>query len=181
MYVDSQRNRAPDVANMSFTISLYPDPNQLAKAYSDLVVARNWKSFTIVYDQDSDLIKVRDLLRISHSFSQRQLYSVKISVIKFDQHYGKRDKREDYELVDFEEDRQHDRSRREHHSMRAEEGNQYKKLMKDIRKTEHNLVLALPHHKVLKVLREARTTKRMTEYSNFLITSMASFAGEKFN
>ncbi|XP_054273168.1 glutamate receptor ionotropic, kainate 2-like [Macrosteles quadrilineatus] len=46
----------------SCLVNLYPHPSSIAQALADLVKAFKWNSFTIVFDQSEDLIKMKDLL-----------------------------------------------------------------------------------------------------------------------
>lgn len=48
----------------------------------------------------------------------------------------------------------------------------YKKLLKNIKKTEHNFVLYLDVERAYNFLKEAQSLQRMTEYDNFLIATM---------
>ena len=36
----------------NFTINLYPEASTLSKAFMDLVLSRNWKSFTLIFEQN---------------------------------------------------------------------------------------------------------------------------------
>ena len=42
----------------NMTINLHPEPSTLSQAFADLVELRNWKSFTVIYEVEEDLIKV---------------------------------------------------------------------------------------------------------------------------
>jgi len=47
------------------TINLHPEPSSLSQAFADLVLSRNWKSFALVYEENEELIKLKDLLRVN--------------------------------------------------------------------------------------------------------------------
>ena len=47
-----------------FTLNLYPDTNVLARAYADLLIDYTWKSYTIIYEDDDSLIRLKDILQI---------------------------------------------------------------------------------------------------------------------
>lgn len=53
---------APRSVNM--TLNLFPEANLLSRAFMDYIHHRNWKSFTIVYDDNEGIIKLKDLLRL---------------------------------------------------------------------------------------------------------------------
>ncbi|GAB6021308.1 hypothetical protein CHUAL_003923 [Chamberlinius hualienensis] len=44
-------------------INVFPHEPTLAKAYGDLVKLWNWKSFAIIYQNDSDLIRIREVFK----------------------------------------------------------------------------------------------------------------------
>ncbi|KAH9512129.1 hypothetical protein DERF_010527 [Dermatophagoides farinae] len=48
----------------------------------------------------------------------------------------------------------------------------YMKLWKEIKSSEHNFILSLRFDRVLDILREAKKTKRMSEYDNYFIITM---------
>ncbi|XP_053682747.1 glutamate receptor ionotropic, kainate 2-like [Sabethes cyaneus] len=52
----------PDLQAM--TINLYPDADVLSQALRDLIVDYSWKSFTIIYDSDEGLMRLKDILQI---------------------------------------------------------------------------------------------------------------------
>ena len=48
----------------NMTINLYPEATSLSRAYMDLIRARGWKSFTLVYEENEGIIKMKDILRL---------------------------------------------------------------------------------------------------------------------
>ncbi|XP_024943087.1 glutamate receptor ionotropic, kainate 2 isoform X6 [Cephus cinctus] len=47
----------------SCLVNLYPHPTTLSKAYVDLVKAWDWKSFTIIYENNEGLVRLQELLK----------------------------------------------------------------------------------------------------------------------
>lgn len=47
-----------------FTLNLYPDTEMLSRAYADLLVDYTWRSYTIIYDDDDSLTRLKDILQI---------------------------------------------------------------------------------------------------------------------
>lgn len=45
-------------------VNLYPYPPMLAKAYTDIVRAWKWKTFTILYENDESLYRIHELLKM---------------------------------------------------------------------------------------------------------------------
>jgi len=48
---------------MPFSINLAPLPSALGRALLDLVVKKNWKTFSIVYSEDSSMILIQEILK----------------------------------------------------------------------------------------------------------------------
>ncbi|XP_039444808.1 glutamate receptor ionotropic, kainate 2 [Culex pipiens pallens] len=48
----------------AMTINLYPEADVLSRALRDLIVDYSWKSFTIIYDSDEGLMRLKDVLQI---------------------------------------------------------------------------------------------------------------------
>jgi glutamate receptor, ionotropic, invertebrate len=47
-----------------FTLNLYPETDTLSRAYADLLIDYTWKSYTIIYDEDDSLTRLKDILQI---------------------------------------------------------------------------------------------------------------------
>ncbi|XP_060848999.1 glutamate receptor ionotropic, kainate 3-like isoform X1 [Rhopalosiphum padi] len=47
----------------SCQINLYPHPNTLAEALIDIIVAANWESFTIIYENNDSLMQITNILK----------------------------------------------------------------------------------------------------------------------
>ncbi|KFM59945.1 Glutamate receptor, ionotropic kainate 2, partial [Stegodyphus mimosarum] len=112
-------------ARAPFTVSLFDT------AIYQLVKQKSWKSFTIIYEDAEELMKLQDLMKL------RNQNDVKISLQQY--------------TMEF----------------------QYNKILKDIRKKgETNIVLEVPTSRITDVLREAQKAGMLTEYHNYLITSL---------
>lgn len=48
----------------SMTVNFYPDSNMLARSLSELIVDSDWKRYTIIYENDEGLMKLKDILQI---------------------------------------------------------------------------------------------------------------------
>ena len=59
------------------TLNVYPDSDTLAEAFANVLVDYSWKSYTIVYENKENLIRLKDVLQIhgpqSHAITVRQL------------------------------------------------------------------------------------------------------------
>jgi glutamate receptor, ionotropic, invertebrate len=61
----------------NMTLNLYPDSDTLAEAFANVLVDYDWMSYTIVYENKENLIRLKDVLQIhgpdSHAIALRQL------------------------------------------------------------------------------------------------------------
>ncbi|XP_055683998.1 glutamate receptor ionotropic, kainate 2-like [Lutzomyia longipalpis] len=48
----------------AMTLNVYPDSNVLSRALADLLADYSWKSFTIIYEKDEGLMRLKDVLQI---------------------------------------------------------------------------------------------------------------------
>lgn len=46
------------------TMNIHPDPEALSRAYAELLIDYTWKSYTIVYEDDDGLVRLKDVLQI---------------------------------------------------------------------------------------------------------------------
>lgn len=53
-----------DEESSPFTLNLYPETEMLSRAYADLLIDYTWKSYTIIYEDDDSLIRLKDILQI---------------------------------------------------------------------------------------------------------------------
>lgn len=47
-----------------FTLNLHPDSKVLSQAYAELLTDYTWKSYTIIYEDDDSLMRLKDILQI---------------------------------------------------------------------------------------------------------------------
>ncbi|XP_076357607.1 glutamate receptor ionotropic, kainate 1-like [Tachypleus tridentatus] len=119
------------VVHSNFSLNLYPNSEILSKAFRDILDTRGWLSYTIVYESNEALIKLKKLLE------RDRTKSVKISVRQLKQ------------------------------------GMSYKQLAKDIGKEgEINIVLDISTWKIKDFFKQAQDIGMMTEYHNYLVTSL---------
>lgn len=46
------------------TLNVYPEAEMLSRAYAELLIDYTWKSYTIVYEDDDGLMRLKDVLQI---------------------------------------------------------------------------------------------------------------------
>lgn len=46
------------------TINIFPDTEVLSRAYAELLIDYTWKSYTIIYEDDDGLMRLKDVLQI---------------------------------------------------------------------------------------------------------------------
>ena len=61
----------------AMTLNVYPDTEVLSEAFSALIKDYDWKSYTIIYENDESLIKLKDVLQLhspdDHPITVRQI------------------------------------------------------------------------------------------------------------
>lgn len=68
------------------TINFYPDAATLSKAYVDVIRNKGWKSFTVVYEDNEDLIRLQDVLKAS---TEKRYVKVTLKQLNPEQSYRK--------------------------------------------------------------------------------------------
>lgn len=46
------------------TLNIYPDTEVLSRAFAELLIDYTWKSYTIIYEDDDGLMRLKDVLQI---------------------------------------------------------------------------------------------------------------------
>jgi ionotropic glutamate receptor len=46
------------------TLNIHPDVEMLSRAYAELLIDYTWKSYTIIYEDDDGLMRLKDVLQI---------------------------------------------------------------------------------------------------------------------
>lgn len=46
------------------TLNIFPDTEVLSRAYAELLLDYTWKSYTIIYEDDDGLMRLKDVLQI---------------------------------------------------------------------------------------------------------------------
>jgi glutamate receptor, ionotropic, invertebrate len=59
------------IRRAQYTINLHPHPSSLSKAYWDVVNGWGWKTFTILYEEQTALTRLQDLMRASTLFGHK--------------------------------------------------------------------------------------------------------------
>lgn len=53
-----------EYVNPKMTLNFYPESEALSKAFSDVLLDYTWKSYTIVYENEENLVRLKDVLQI---------------------------------------------------------------------------------------------------------------------
>ena len=62
-YWESEPLGGKQTANQ-MTLNIYPDTEVLSRAFAELLVDYTWKSYTIIYEDDDGLMRLKDVLQI---------------------------------------------------------------------------------------------------------------------
>lgn len=156
-------NKVPTLYN--YTINLYPYADSLSRAYLDLIVSKNWKSFSLIYDTAENFIRLKDVLQASYS-------GASISIHKLDETKLDSDIKPQLTLIaDSDSSTLHEHEETCH--LDEDRNIEYGKLMKDLRlKGTENIILSLPLDKVCKIIREAKYEQLFTVYNDYIIANL---------
>uniref|UniRef100_A0A6G1SD06 Glutamate receptor, ionotropic kainate 2 n=1 Tax=Aceria tosichella TaxID=561515 RepID=A0A6G1SD06_9ACAR len=189
---DMEQGGVPTLLN--YTINLFPMADQLSRAYLDMIRYKEWKSFSLIYDNTENFLLVKDIFEASFSDT-----SINVQKVNLAQEYP-----DAAELTDFESRLiKHESSQSSNNGDNGAEGDttndsgninknkelvrrinycnfdnddinlSYKKLMKDLRKRGvENLVLSMSLDKVCKVLKEAANVGLLTFYNDYVIANL---------
>jgi glutamate receptor, ionotropic, invertebrate len=50
--------------NSKMTLNVFPDADTLSRAFAELLIDYTWKSYTIIYENDDGLMRLKDILQI---------------------------------------------------------------------------------------------------------------------
>lgn len=53
-----------DYVDPKMTLNFYPEADVLAKAFSDVLIDYTWKHYTIIYENEENLIRLKDILQV---------------------------------------------------------------------------------------------------------------------
>lgn len=48
----------------AITLNMYPDAEVLSRAFAELLIDYTWRSYTIIYENDDSLMRLKDILQI---------------------------------------------------------------------------------------------------------------------
>lgn len=54
----------PRRVNKRMTLNIYPAADVLSRAFAELLIDYTWKSYTIIYEDDDGLTRLKDVLQI---------------------------------------------------------------------------------------------------------------------
>jgi len=173
---------------LNYTINLYPVADQLSKAYYDLVVYKQWKSFSLIYDNSENFLLVKDILEASFKD-----IGINVQKINLPVEYPKAVL--DYASSDSSGDPDNESASGNYTTKVASnedtagvslvrkitycnfEGDSinlpYRVLMKDLRKRGvENLVLSMSLDKICNFFKEAANVGLLTVYNDYLIANL---------
>ncbi|CAG2163710.1 unnamed protein product [Oppiella nova] len=180
-----------DTNASNFTLNLYPEASALSRAFMDLVLSRHWKSFTLIFEQNdasySDMRRVKmSILQYDSNYQYDPIFQYQkiLKDIHKNEHNIVLSVSNDKVIQILKQDllkiASYSDMRRVKMSILQYDSNyqydpifQYQKILKDIHKNEHNIVLSVSNDKVIQILKQAERMKKLTEYDNYLIASLS--------
>lgn len=139
---------------MPFSINMAPLPSALGKALRDLVVKKNWKTFAIIYSEDSSMILIQEILK------HTKMHSKHIIVRKA------REAIPSYPILGSKAAQQRTGSR-------GQSRTSFKEILKELSKLNvKNMVIDVPKEQVLTVLVHAHEVNMLQVYNSYIFTTL---------
>lgn len=145
---------------MSYSINLSPLPSALGRALRDLVVKKNWKTFAILYSEDSSMILIQEILKHSKMHSK---------------HIIVRKAREQYVTGGSMSSNIQTVSSRDSDSSQAkiQLRPSFKEILKELSKLNvKNIIIDVPRDQVLTVLSHAHEVNMLRVYNSYIFTTL---------
>lgn len=180
----STRKRRADISSdavptmLNYTVNLYPQADQLSRAYLDLIRYKGWKSFSLIYDSSEDFVLVKDIFEMTFADTSITIQKVNLPSEFPDPLFSGAvigsDSAPRVTIDNGDSSNDNDIQHIEYCSFDSDNINlSYRKLMKDLRKKGvENLVLSMPLDKVCKVLKEAANVGLLTIYNDYVIANL---------
>lgn len=142
-----------------FSINMAPLPSASGRALSDLVVKKNWKTFAILYSDDSSMILIQEILK------HPKMHSKHIIVRKA------REIQENYIQ------KSDSRSSSSRLGQSAQTSSQikpsFKEILKELSKLNvKNMIIDVPRDQVSTVLSHAQDVNMLREYNSYIFTTL---------
>lgn len=139
---------------MSYSINIAPLPSALGRALRDLVMKKNWKTFAILYSEDSSMILIQEILK------HTKMHSKHIIIRKA------REAVPSYPIMGSKADRQRA-------SSNIQSRTSFKEILKELSKLNvKNLVIDVPKEQVLTVLAHAHEVNMLQVYNSYIFTTL---------
>lgn len=139
---------------MPYSINMAPLPSALGKALRDLVVKKNWKTFAILYSEDSSMILIQEILK------HTKMHSKHIIVRKA------REAVPSYPIMGS-------KAAQQRASPRGQSRTSFKEILKELSKLNvKNMVIDVPKEQVLTVLVHAHEVNMLRVYNSYIFTTL---------
>lgn len=141
---------------MSFSINLAPLPSILGRALRDQVVKKNWKTFAILYSEDSSMILIQEILKHTRLHSKhiivRKARETLVNVSPSSA--GKLDPRQKMQIT-------------------SQTRPSFKEILKELSKLNvKNMIIDVPRDQVLTVLSHANDVNMLRVYNSYIFTTL---------
>jgi len=139
---------------MPFSINLAPLPGALGRALRDLVAKKNWKTFAILYSEDSSMILIQEILRHTKMHSKhiivRKARETSVNILATG---TKVDSRERSQTA-------------------SQTRPSFREILKELSKLNvKNMIIDVPKEQVLTVLSHANDVNMLRVYNSYIFTT----------
>lgn len=143
---------------MPYSISLAPLPSALGRALRDLVVKKNWKTFAILYSEDSSMILIQEILKHTKMHSK---------------HIIIRKARESVVINNNIDKGTDSRQQKSQQTTASQTRPSFKEILKELSKLNvKNMIIDVPRDQVLTVLLHAQDVNMLRVYNSYIFTTL---------
>lgn len=148
---------------LPFSINLAPLPSALGRALRDQVVKKNWKTFAILYSEDSSMILIQEILKHTKMHSKhiiiRKARETLVSYPISSNEGGKYDARQRLSGVPT--------------PTTSQTRPSFKEILKELSKLNvKNMIIDVPRDQVLTVLSHANDVNMLRVYNSYIFTTL---------
>lgn len=143
---------------MPYSINLAPLPSALGRALRDLVVKKNWKTFAILYSEDSSMILIQEILKHTKMHSK---------------HIIVRKARETIVNLPINKNKADSRGQRSQPTSTTQTRTSFREILKELYKLNvKNMIIDVPRDQVLTVLSHANDVNMLRVYNSYIFTTL---------
>lgn len=153
---------------LPFSINLAPLPSALGRALRDLIVKKNWKTFAILYSEDSSMILIQEILKHAKMHSKHIIVrKARESVVSYPPLSQSRDYRQRTATSTA------TATTTTTTTTASQTRPSFKEILKELSKLNvKNMIIDVPRDQVLTVLSHAQDVNMLRVYNSYIFTTL---------